>query len=112
MIQVYRNLHFKERVTFSVREAGLVRGYTSHIALANARFKHATPKQIQDVRQRKRYVCQWISGVECEAPADTTGMRRLCCDPKKADGFVDALTGERVSVASLVVLTTNGTYYR
>jgi hypothetical protein len=44
-IQVYRNLN-KPGCQFSVRQGGRVRCYVDEIVLRDARFKHATEKQL------------------------------------------------------------------
>ena len=76
-------------------------------------MKHATPKALNRVRTGAREVCQWIQGESIASlhHADTTMWRRLIADPKRADGFHDAETGERVDSARLVMLNSDGAFY-
>lgn len=109
--QAYRNLN-KQGVVYSLRRGGRVVGYSSCVVLTDATMKHAGAPALARIRTGAREVCAWVTGNLSDAPADTSAMRRLSCDPKKHDCFCDSLTGERVDAASIVVLTTHGVYYR
>ncbi len=106
-VQVYRNLN-KPGCQFSVRQGGKVRCYVDTIALTDCRFKHATPKQLSEVRTGARQVCQWITGMICQQEsfrAFHEGMR-ISSDPKKSDGFT--VDGARIDSAKLVVISKTG----
>lgn len=111
-IDAYRNLH-KPGCKFSLRAKGKVFGYADTVVLQGVTMKHASPKQLEAVRTKCRQVCQWLKGEWLEgADVSTDGMKRLACDPKKANGFCDSETGERVDSASVVVLNSSGAYYK
>lgn len=107
-VQVYRNLN-KPGCQFSVRQGGRVRCYVDSITLVNARFKHATPKQLAEVRTGARQVCQWITGMIFET-ALSGEFHKVCCDPKTADGFT--VDGKRIDRAALVQVCKAGCYAR
>lgn len=105
-VQVYRNLN-KPGCKFSVRQGGKVRCYVDSVVLIDAKFKHATPKQLTEVRTGARQVCQWISGMISEAV--TAGcMVPVACDPKKSDGFT--VDGSRIDSAACVMVCANGCF--
>jgi len=109
-VQVYRNLN-KPGCQFSVRQGGRVRCYVDSIVLVDVRFKHASPKQLSEVRTGARQVCQWITGMisdetVCWAACDPT--KRVSCDPKTADGFV--FRGERINAAAFVAIGKAGCF--
>lgn len=107
-VQVYRNLH-KPGCQFSVRQSGKVLGYVDSVCLTDVRFKHATAKQLLEVRTGARQVCQWITGTLSvpgfQLPAN---MQRVCCDPKTSDGFT--CQGLRIDSATVVVLSSAGCF--
>lgn len=107
--QVYRNLN-KPGCQFSVRQGGKVRCYVDSIVLINARFKHATPKQLDEVRTGARQVCQWITGtIALESTWTAPRMlSRVSCDPKKADGFT--VNDSRIDDAEFVSVSQNGCF--
>ena len=82
------------------------------MVLTECQMKHATEKQLREVREGCRQVCQWIKGSRQTRHVGTSTLRRLSCDPKTTDGFCDAETGERIDAADLVVLTEKGAFYR
>ena len=112
-VQVYRNLN-KPGCKFSVRQGGKVRGYVDQIALRNVKFKHATPKQIQEVRTGARQVCQWVTGTIdvlesvtfCEPALNP--KCRVQCDPKTADGFT--IDGKRIDESVSVIVCKSGLF--
>lgn len=114
-VQVYRNLN-KPGCFFSVRQNGRVRGYVESIVLKDARYKHATAKQLEQVRTGARQVCQWITGTIVGIPnsgsADLVSlgndMHRVSCDPKKSDGFT--IDGNQVTSSTYVSLSSNGCF--
>lgn len=107
-VQVYRNLN-KPGCKFSVRQGGKVRCYVDSITLLNATFKHATPKQLHEVRTGARQVCQWITGTITthEVPP---GLTRVSCDPKTSDGFT--CDGIRIDSAAFVSISQYGCFAR
>jgi len=109
-VDVYRNLNRRDAVWYSIREKGRVREYARYVLLKGCTFKHATEKQLDAVRTGPRQVCQWIKGDLDYRRFEPTDVewRDLKCDPKKADGFVDAETGDRVDTAEYVRLWENG----
>ncbi len=104
-VQVYRNLN-KPGCQFSVRQGGKVRCYVDTIALTDCRFKHATPKQLSEVRTGARQVCQWITGMISEIPP--VAVLPVACDPKKSDGFT--VNGSRIDSAESVLICSNGCF--
>ncbi len=108
-VQVYRNLN-KPGCMFSVRQGGRVRGYVNEVVLTDAKFKHATEKQLQEVRTGARQVCQWITGMISEAwlLSPEKPVVRVSCDPKTADGF--CVGGERIDSAAFVAVSANGCF--
>lgn len=111
-VQVYRNLN-KPGVQFSVRQGGKVRCYVDSVVLIDARFKHATGKQLAEVRSGARQVCQWISGtIATDATWTTTdaSLTRVSCDPKVSDGFT--INGSQIDYAEFVALSANGCFAR
>lgn len=111
-VQVYRNLN-KPGVQFSVRQGGKVRCYVDSVVLINARFKHATPKQLAEVRTGARQVCQWLSGTLATESTWTTSdasLTRVSCDPKVSDGFT--VNGSQIDSAEFVSLSANGCFAR
>ena len=109
-VDAYRNLNRRDAVWYSIRHRGKVIEYRKYVLLKNCTFKHATQKQLDAVRSGPRQVCQWIKGdtdLVMTEPTDVA-WRDLKCDPKKADGFVDAVSGHRVDSAEWVRLWENG----
>jgi len=106
-VQVYRNLH-KPGCQFSVRQNGKVRGYVDSIVLVNARFKHASPKQLSEVRTGPRQVCQWITGTVVTEWTPPSMLSRVSCDPKTADGF--CVAGKRIDSAEFVSVSQSGCF--
>jgi hypothetical protein len=112
-VQVYRNLH-KPGCQFSVRQGGKVRCYVDSIVLTDCKFKHASPKQLSEVRTGPRQVCQWITGT-IFGTAETAefiaqgSTERLQCDPKTADGFRHP-DGSRIDSAASVAICKTGCF--
>ncbi len=108
-VQVYRNLN-KPGCLFSIRQGGLVRGYVESIVLVDAKFKHATGKQLAEVRSGARQVCQWITGTI----SDITPVRgerpvmQVSCDPKVSDGFT--VDGSQIDSAAIVAVSKLGCF--
>ena len=110
-VAVYRNLKFLPRTVYSVRAGGRVIDRAETVYLADAKAKHATDKQLRQVRSGTRQVCQWINGTRLDSEPANVTWRRLACDPKRDNGIVDAETGDRVDVATYVRLDASGAYY-
>lgn len=106
-VQVYRNLN-KPGCQFSIRQGGKVRGYVESIVLSDCRFKHATPKQLSEVRSGARQVCQWITGTISETTLGDRPVLQVCCDPKVSDGFT--VDGARIDSAALVAVSKLGCF--
>lgn len=106
-VQVYRNLN-KPGCQFSVKQNGRVRCYVDSIILIDAKFKHATEKQLSEVRSGARQVCQWITGIVSETPAGGS-VQRVSCDPKTADGF-RLPDGSRIDSAASVAISRSGCF--
>lgn len=105
-VQVYRNLN-KPGCQFSVKQNGRVRCYVDSIILIDAKFKHATEKQLAEVRTGARQVCQWITGRISETL--TTGcLVPVACDPKKADGF--CVDGKQINYSPCVMVGNTGCF--
>lgn len=103
-VQVYRNLHKPGRI-YSVRQGGKVRCYVDSITLLNARFKHATPKQLNEVRTGARQVCQWITGTIGDA-CTSAEFHLVACDPKTSDGFT--VDGTQIDSSPCVIVNQAG----
>ena len=118
MTNVYRNLQRRDATWYSIQRNNKVQGYAQRIHMTGGvSMKHASAKQLNVCRTWKRRVCQWLKSPEvqeltADAVPDLTGWNRLCCDPKVADGFCDASTGERVDACSEVILIPAGVFYR
>ncbi len=115
-IDAYRNLNKKECVMYSIRHQGKVITYRPFVLLTDVTFKHATPKQLTAVRTGARQVCQWVKGEWADEHrvvdvSPTPDYRRMLVDPKKADGFVDAETGQQLKSALIVKLCAEGSAY-
>lgn len=109
---VYRNLHIRDRVGYSVRNGSRVERHTDELTLFDCVMKHPTPKQREVVRTGDRSVVCWIRGSEILAMAvPDTSLRRLACDPRKVDWFCDFETGDRVDRADLVTFRSDGVWY-
>lgn len=110
-VDVYRNLNKRPAVVFSLRQKGKVLDHRGTVTLSECRMKHASPKQLQEVRTGARQVCQWISGLLCD-PQELEGLFRvrLLCDPKKSDGFCRLDTGERIDSARYVLFSPEGCF--
>lgn len=107
-VQVYRNLN-KPGCQFSVRQGGKVRGYVDSIVLTDCKFKHATPKQLQEVRTGARQVCQWITGLISEITVrGDRPVLQVSCDPKISDGFT--VDGARIDSAAIVAVSKLGCF--
>lgn len=108
-VQVYRNLN-KPGCLFSVRQGGLVRGYVESIVLVDAKFKHATGKQLSAVRSGPRQVCQWISGTisEITLVRGDRPVMQVSCDPKTSDGFT--IDGSQIDSAAIVAVSKLGCF--
>lgn len=112
MHKAYRNLNRRDGVYFSLSHRGRVIGHRQIVVLVNVTFKHPTAAALLRVRGGRREVCAWILGtLASDQTADTQGMRRLACDPKKVDTFCDAATGETIDSATRVVLCSTGAFY-
>tara|TARA_R100000005_G_scaffold61447_1_gene31595 strand:+ start:181 stop:555 length:375 start_codon:yes stop_codon:yes gene_type:complete len=120
--RAYRNLKRRDAVIYSLQTkqrnkngdlVWKVTDYVHEVCLRNCTLKHATANALQRVRTGPREVCQWIQGEVCSNPAISfrNDWKRLVADPKKADGFHDAETGERIDSAKLVLLTNSGAFY-
>ena len=113
---VYRNLNATRAgyppgsVVYSIRQGGKVVGYQETALLTDVAMKHATPKALDRVRTKHREVCQWLKGtlVPCNSRPDGT-WKRINCDPKTSDGFVDE-DGHRIDSAEMVWLDETGCY--
>lgn len=105
-VQVYRNLN-KPGCQFSVRQGGRVRCYVDQIILVDAKFKHASPKQLNEVRTGARQVCQWITGTISEN-LTAGAMVAVACDPKTSDGFT--VNCSRIDSADCVMICKNGCF--
>lgn len=109
-VQVYRNLN-KPGCLFSVRQNGRVRGYVESIVLKDARYKHATAKQLEQVRTGARQVCQWVTGTITDSIEWTSvidDIKKVSCDPKTADGFT--IDGKRIDSSTYVLISKNGCF--
>lgn len=108
-VQVYRNLN-KPGCKFSVRQAGKVRCYVDSIVLTDCRFKHATEKQLSEVRTGARQVCQWITGriSEITLVRGDRPVLQISCDPKTSDGFM--VDGARIDSAAIVAVSKLGCF--
>lgn len=108
-VQVYRNLN-KPGCLFSVRQGGRVRCYVESIVLTDARFKHASPKQLDAVRTGARQVCQWITGTVAVLSPERNGrpVMHVSCDPKTSDGFT--IEGQRIDAAAIVAVSKLGCF--
>lgn len=104
---VYRNLK-KPAVTYSIRQRGKVVGYTGKVVLRDCEFKHASPEQQSNCRQR-RLVCQWVKGFVTDAVPDAAWVR-VACDPKQVNGFCRQDTGERIDRARFIHLCEAGCF--
>ena len=114
--KAYRNLNRRDGIYYSLSFRGKVIGHRQAIVFRDATMKQPTDNALARVRGGRREVCSWILGTLDESsisPADivTADMRRLVCDPKRVDHFSDAATGDRVDVASLVVLNGDGAFF-
>ena len=120
--RAYRNLKRRDAVIYSLQTkqrnkngdlVWKVTDYVQEVCLQNCTLKHATPAALNRVRTGPREVCQWIQGdpVTELAISFRNDWRRLIADPKKANGFHDAETGERIDSAKLVLLTADGAFY-
>ena len=119
-VDAYRNLNRRDAVWYSIRVKGRVRNYVTYVLLRDCTFKHATEKQLDAVRSGARQVCQWVKGKLCHPPSSLqlavghhyeppgAKWRDMKCDPKKADGFCDAETGDRIEKADWVRLREDG----
>jgi len=105
-VQVYRNLH-KPGYQYSIRQDGKVRLYLEFVVLRCARFKHATPKQLAEVRSGARQVCQWVSGYLSAVTIDGN-YRRVESDPKKSDGVT--IDGEKIYSCAVVQISEKGCF--
>ena len=116
--KAYRNLNRRDAVIYSLAVGGRVVDHRLIIVLDSVRMKHATAAQAHRCRfggargTGCREVCAWLLGdLADDQAADTEGMRRLSCDPRKVDHFQDAETGEPVHTAARVVLSPAGAFY-
>jgi len=122
LTRAYRNLKRRDAVIYSLQTkqrnmngdlVWKVTDYVTEICLRNCTLKHATPAAINRVRTGPREVCQWIQGEPVTEPAISfrNDWKRLIADPKRADGFCDAETGERIDSADFVKLNSDGAFY-
>ena len=120
--RAYRNLNKRDAVIYSLQTkqenakgklVWKVTEYVTEVCLKHCTLKHATPAALNRVRTGRREVCQWIQGEVCSNPAISfrNDWNRLIADPKRADGFHDAETGERIDSAKLVMLNSDGAFY-
>ena len=133
--RAYRNLNKRDAVVYSMQTkqrnkndklAWKVTDYVHAIILQNCKLKHATPAALQRIRSGAREVCQWIQGdyvssISDEHKSESIGYsvnasfqnewKQLIADPKRADGFCDAETGERIDCAEFVKLNQSGAFY-
>ncbi len=113
-VNVYRNLR-KDGIQYSVAQDGTVRQYEYEVMLKDVRFKHANPKQLEEVRSGPRQVCQWVSGLYIPRKArdevrDQCFWTRINSDPTKVNGFVSSVTGRQIKSAKFVELTATGLF--
>ena len=109
-VDVYRNLNRRDGVWYSIRHKGRVQEYARYVLLKNCEFKHATEKQLKEVRTGCRQVCQWIKGDRDLVMFEPTDVewKDMVCDPKRFDGFCDSETGEQLGDVDWVRLWENG----
>lgn len=63
-VEVYRNLKFKDKIVYSVRDAqtGLVLGHASNLMLSGCKFVVNQNGRDRVLRERKKNVHAWIEG--------------------------------------------------
>ena len=124
LTRAYRNLNKRDAVVYSLQTkqrndkgkiVWKVSEYVNAITLQNCTLKHATPAALQRVRSGAREVCQYVQGERIYDSVEGVHLwceyRRLIADPKRADGFCDAETGERIDSADFVKLNSDGAFY-
>lgn len=109
-VRVYRNLH---RHCFSVQRrmptAWRVSEHVNEITLADATFCVSQAGRARVLRERKKNVHAYISGVPCDAPLPENASR-VTYDPYRDSAFVCADCG-RVEASKYVWLTKDGVYH-
>lgn len=64
LVQVYRNLKFKDRVVYSIRDAKtrLVLGHASNLLLSGCKFVVNQKGRERVIREKKKNVHAWVEG--------------------------------------------------
>ena len=105
-VKCYWNLNKAKQgeYVFSVLVNGKVIGYESAIALADARFHVNHNARLKIAGGQKKSVHAWITGDRVDVPS-LDGFSEATYNPRRDEFFVGVATGQRLGVASpLVVL--------
>jgi hypothetical protein len=107
-VEVYRNLKFKDRVVYSIRDVktGLVLGHASTLLLSRCKFVVNQKGRERVIKEKRKNVHAWIQGSMGIVHAGddrifSTG-RKVCYNPYTNSHFELADCGEPVVEANLV----------
>jgi hypothetical protein len=110
MLNIYRNLKFKDKQVFSLREhGGKVIGYTSEgtFKVVSLVVNQSGRKRV--LKEKQKNVHAFIVA-EPTSSIDTPKNKLSYC-PYTADYFFDAATKQKIETCSLIKITKEGIFY-
>ena len=109
---VYRNLHFKDRVTYSVKNvaSGLVVDHSPLVYLTGVKFKVSKAGRERVLRERRKNVHAGVVGDPAPIGLDVfwDDYVRVTYNPYKYESFVRVDTGEPVYSAKAAMIDAQG----
>lgn len=109
---VYRNLHFKDRVTYSVKNvaSGLVVDHSPLVYLTDVKFKVSEAGRQRVLREKRKNVHAGVQGLPSPIGLDVfwDDYVRVTYNPYKYESFVRMDTGEPVFTAQAVMIDAQG----
>lgn len=110
---IYRNLHFRNQVMFSVRneKTKLVIDHAPVVYLAKVRFKVSEAGRQRVIREKRKNVHAGAQGMRLESLPDTEGLTRIkvSYNPYKGPTFVTE-NGTEILSAEFVEIGPGGLF--
>lgn len=115
-VQVYRNLKFKDKVVYSIRDAtsGLVLGHGTDLLLSRCLLIVKDSGRKRVLKEKKKNVHAWIEGsfgiIHCGDNSIFNDGVKVSYNPYKNYTFVFGETDQPLFVANLVYIDEQGVF--
>ena len=112
---VYRNLHYRNQVMWSVRnvKTGRVEMHSPLVVLANATFKVSKAGRARVLRDKQKNVHAGVQGspipIGLDELSDSSWIK-VTYNPYLYETFIRTDTGERIDTASKVLINQQGVF--